>query len=376
MSQKPIKVLQLLVHLPVGGAERMVAAIATSLDPETFQVQVATIGPPGPMGEELAQEGRPVISLWLDIRRTPAWRILRAVRGLLRELQPDILHTHLYHPNLYGRLASLGLGLKGVVATVHNLYKRVKIHRCLFNRLLARVSDYVVVFSPQVRLDVLYYDSVPADRIKVVSPGVPLKNLRVEESAAEARERLGIKGFCLGTVSRLEEQKGHEYLLAALGLIRTEIPELTLLIVGDGVRRAYLEQVVRDLGLEDTVRFLGTRQDVPLILRGLDLYVQPSLWEGIPLTLLEAMGAGTPVISTRVGRAPEVIEDGENGRLVPPGDAAALAAAILEAYQHPEWRRQWADLGERTIGEKYSLQHMVGQFADIYLELYHQGKPR
>jgi glycosyltransferase involved in cell wall biosynthesis len=130
------------------------------------------------------------------------------------------------------------------------------------------------------------------------------------------------------------------------------------------------------LGLEDTVRFLGTRRDVPLILRGLDLYVQPSLWEGIPLTLLEAMGAGVPAISTRVGRAPEVIEDGENGRLVPPGDAAALAAAILEAYQHPEWRRQWAERGERTIGEKYSLDHMLRQFADIYLELYHQGQAR
>lgn len=376
MPQTPIKVLQLLVHLPVGGAERMVAAIATSLDPEIFQVQVATIGPPGPMGEDLAREGRPVISLGLDIRRTPAWRILRAVRALLRELQPDILHTHLYHPNLYGRLASLGLGLKGVVSTVHNLYKRVKFHRCLLNRLLARVSDYVVVFSPQVRLDVLCYDAVPPGRIRVVSPGVPIKNLRVQESAAEARERLGIKGFCLGTVSRLEEQKGLEFLLAALGLIRPGIPDLTWLIVGDGVRRASLERLVRDLGLEDIVRFLGTRRDVPLILRGLDLYVQPSLWEGIPLTLLEAMGAGAPAISTLVGRAPEVIQDGENGRLVPPGDAAALAAAIMEAYQHPEWRRQWAEQGERTIREKYSLEHMVGQFADIYLELYHQGHPR
>jgi len=146
MAEVPIKVLQLLVRLPVGGAERMVAAIATSLDPATFQVQVATIGPPGPMAEDLAREGRPVISLGLDIKRTPAWRIIQAVRGLLREYRPDILHTHLYHPNLYGRLASLGLGLKGVVATVHNLYKRVKLHRCLLNRLLAQVSDYVVVF--------------------------------------------------------------------------------------------------------------------------------------------------------------------------------------------------------------------------------------
>jgi glycosyltransferase involved in cell wall biosynthesis len=375
MLEVPIKVLQLLVHLPVGGAENMVAALAASLDPEIFQVQVATIGPPGPVGEELAKEGRPVISLGLDIRRTPAWSILMAVRGLLRDLQPDILHTHLYHPNLYGRLASLGLDLKGIVATVHNIYKSVKFHRRMLNCLLGRVSDYVVVFSPQVRQDVQRYDWIPAGRIRMISPGVRVEDLQVKERMAEARRRLGVKGFCIGTVSRLEEQKGHAYLLAAIARIRPEIPDLTLLLVGDGEKRASLERQVWDLGLTEAVRFLGTRRDVPRILRSLDLYVQPSLWEGIPLTLLEAMGAGVPAISTRVGRAAEVIQDGENGSLVPPGDVPALALAILKAYRHPEWRRQWQETGERTIREKYSLNHMVRQFADIFLELYQKGQP-
>lgn len=374
MSQAPIKVLQLLVHLPVGGAENMVASLATSLNPEMFEVRVATIGPPGYIGEELARKGRPVISLGLDIRRTSAWGIFWAVRGLLRDVKPHILHTHLYHANLYGRLASLGLGLEGIIATVHNIYKRVKLHRCVLNCVMARVSDYVIVFGPQVRQDVQRYDLVPASRIRMLSPGVSIKDLFVRESIAEVRERLGLKGFCIGTVSRLEEQKGQQYLLKAIELIRPEIHDLTLLIVGDGQERASLEQRVRDLGLDETVRFLGTRRDVPLILRGLDLYVQPSLWEGIPLTLLEAMGAGVPAISTRVGRAPEVIQDGENGRLVPPGDAGGLAAAIMEAYRHPEWRRQWQEEGERTIREKYSLDRMLGQFVDIYLELSQKGK--
>ncbi len=374
MSQGPIKVLQLLVTMPVGGAENMVLALATCLDPREFQVTVACLGAPGAMAEELAREGRPVLSLGLDPKRTPAWRLYGAARSLLKEVQPDILHTHLYHPNLYGRLAALGLGLKGVVATVHNLYKRVKLHRCLLNALLARVSDYVVVLSPQVGEDVRRHDRVPADRLRLVSPGVPLKDLRVAETRAEARERLGIKGFCLGTVSRLEEQKGHEYLLAALQMVQPEIPELSLLLVGDGQRRAFLEQMAREMGLQGTVRFLGTRRDVPMILRSLDLYVQPSLWEGIPLTLLEAMGIGAPAVSTRVGRAPEVIRDGENGRLVPPGDAPALAAAILEAYRHPEWRRQWQEQGERTIRERYTLDHMLSQFADMYRQLYYRDR--
>jgi glycosyltransferase involved in cell wall biosynthesis len=374
MTEVPIKVLQLLVSMPVGGAENMVTALATCLDPREFQVTVACIGAPGPMAEELRGSGCPVISLGLDIKYTSKLLIIHRLRGVLREVRPDILHTHLYHPNLYGRIASLGLGLKGRVATVHNLYKRVKFHRCLLNRLLARVSDYVVVFSPQVGHDVQRYDRVPASRIRLVFPGVPMRNLRVRESQAEARERLGIKGFCIGTVSRLEEQKGQEYLLQAIELILPEIRDLTLLIVGDGQKRASLERLVRDLGLDETVRFLGTRRDVPLILRGLDLYVQPSLWEGIPLTLLEAMGAGVPAISTCVGRAPEVIQDGENGRLVPPGNAGELAAAILEAYRHPEWRHQWKQKGEQTIRERYSLDQMLSQFADIYLKLFQKGQ--
>lgn len=368
-----MRVLQLLAHLPVGGAEDMVASLATRLDPEQFQVRVACIGAPGALGEELTRTGHPVISLGADLKRTPAMRLLTMVRGLLRQTEPDILHTHLYHPNLYGRLAAVGLGLKGIVATVHNLYTRIKWHRSLLNGVLGRFSDCIVVFSPQVGQDVQRYDLVPASRLRLVSPGVRLEELQVPETPAAAKERLGLTGFCLGTVARLEEQKGHEYLLAAVHRVRAEIPDLTLVLVGDGQRRGLLEQETARLGLTPVVRFLGTRRDVPQILRALDLFVQPSLWEGIPLTLLEAMGAGLPVVSTRVGRAGEVIRDGENGRLVPPGDSQALAQAILELYQHPEWRRDWAAQARRTIADHYSLDSMLRQFADLYRELYARG---
>jgi glycosyltransferase involved in cell wall biosynthesis len=376
MTEVPIKVLQLLISMPVGGAENMVSALATCLAPREFQVTVACIGAPGPMGEELKRSGCRVISLGLDIKYASKFLIIRRLRDLLRELRPEILHTHLYHPNLYGRIASLGMGLKGRVATVHNVYKRVKMHRRLMNWLLGQVSDCVVVFSPEVAKDVLHYDRIAPSRLRLLSPGVRVEERSVRESREAARERLGIKGFCIGTVARLEEQKGHEYLLEAISQVRSEIADLAVVIVGDGPRRSQMEEQAASLGVSGCVRFLGTRRDVPLILRGLDLYVQPSLWEGIPLTLLEAMGAGVPAISTRVGRAPEVIQDGENGRLVPPGDADALAAAILDAYRHPEWRRRWKELGEFTIREKYSLDRMLRQFADIYLDIYQKGQLR
>ncbi|MBI4795526.1 MAG: glycosyltransferase [Deltaproteobacteria bacterium] len=374
VPKTPIKVLQLLVTMPVGGAEIMVADIATGLDPGRFEVVTACLGEPGPMGEELRCRGKRVVSLGLDLKRTSTFSLVRRVRELLKEIRPDILHTHLYHANLYGRLAALGLGLPGVVATVHNIYSRVKWHRCLANYLLARVSDYVLVFSPQVRDDVFRFDRVPAARLKMLTPGVRLEEPNPGETREEIRSRLGISGFCVGNVARLEEQKGHEDLLAAVSKVRGEIPDLTVLLVGDGSRGARLRALTQDLGLGQVVRFLGVRRDIPRILQALDVFLMPSRWEGIPLTILEAMGYGLPVISTMVGRVPEIIQDGVNGRLTPVADPEALARAILELYREPGKRRQWGEQARRTVQEKYTLKHFLEQFAAIYLELYEKGR--
>jgi len=370
----PVKVLQLLVTMPVGGAEIMVADIATGLNPERFEVTVACLGKPGPMGEELRGRGKQVINLGLDLKRDSAFTLVLRVRELLQKIRPDILHTHLYHANFYGRLAALGLGLSGVVATVHNIYARVKWHRCLANYLLARLADYVLVFSPQVRDDVRRYDRVPPSRLRMLTPGVRLAEPNPGETREELRSRLGVSGFCLGNVARLEEQKGHEDLLAAVNMVRDEIPDLTVLLVGDGSRDDKLRALTQELGLEKTVRFLGVRRDVPEILGALDAFIMPSRWEGIPLTLLEAMGCGLPVISTKVGRAPEIIQDGVNGRLTPMADPQALAAAILELYREPEKRRQWGEEARRTVLEKYTLEHFLEQFAALYLELYEKAR--
>ena len=319
MSQKSIKVLQLLVHLPVGGAEDLVAGIVRGLDPQRFSVAVATLGQPGPVGRELLDQGFEVISLGLDIKHASTWRIVAALRRLIKERRPDILHTHLYHPNLYGRLAALGLGLSGVVATVHNSYIRVKFHRRVWNFLLAWATDRIVAVSPRVYQDIRKFDGVPTSRLLLIPNGISLKELHTPLSRAEARERLQVSGLVLGTMSRLEEQKGHTYLLAALPKLSREIDDFVVLICGEGRLKERLMRQTADLGMENHVRFLGNRRDVAEIQRGLDIFVQPSLWEGMPLALLKAMGAGLPVVATRVSGCLEAIEDGINGKLVEPG---------------------------------------------------------
>jgi glycosyltransferase involved in cell wall biosynthesis len=364
-----LKVLHLLVTMPVGGAEDLVAAIVGGLDPARFAAGVACLGLPGPVGEELAAAGFPVISLGFDLKHTSTWRLAAAVRRLLREQRPDILHTHLYHPNLYGRLAALGLGLSGVVASVHNSYSRVKFHRRLWNYLLARVTDRILVASPQVWEDLRRYDGAPASRLLLLPYGIRLEELDTPVSREEARQALGVTGFILGAVGRLEEQKGHAHLLEALARVQEEMPDALLLLVGDGRRRVVLEDQARESGLAERVRFLGTRRDLPLIYRALDLFVQPSLWEGLPLALLQAMGAGLPVLATEVSGVREVVADGVNGRLAPPGAPAALAAALVELYRQPEARARIGAAAHLTIREHYSLSAMLNRLEQLYLEL-------
>jgi glycosyltransferase involved in cell wall biosynthesis len=372
-----LKVLHLLTTMPVGGAEDLVAAIVRGLDPERFVAAAATLGPAGPVGQELRRQGYEVVSLGLDIKRTPAGLVVGAVRELLKAQRPDILHTHLYHPNLYGRLGALGLGLSGVVAAVHNSYPRVKFHRRLWNFLLAWVTDEVLVGSVQVWQDVRRYDGVPASRLMLMPYGIPLAELDTPLSREEARERVGVSGssLVLGAVGRLEEQKGHTYLLAALPELKREIPELTVLLVGEGRRQEDLRRQVEDLGLQSTVRFLGTRRDLPEIFRALDILVQPSLWEGLPLALLKAMGAGLPVVATRVSGSREVIEDGVNGHLVAPGDPEALARVILDLARQPEARRRLGAAARGTVAARYSQEAMLKWLEELYLELWRRKHP-
>jgi len=368
MSARKIKVLHLLVTLPVGGAEDLVATMVKGLDSKRFQTQVACIGDPGPVGMELSRSGHSVISLGLDIKHTLGWKIVTTVRRLLQREEPDILHTHLYHPNLYGRLAALGLG-RAVVAAVHNSYTQVKFHRRLWNFLLWPVTDRLLVGSSQVWADVRQYDGVPASRLTLLPYGIRVEDLDIPDSPNAAKARLGVTGFCLGTIGRLEEQKGQRYLLAALPQLRQAIPDLTLLLIGEGRLTDTLRAQAQELGVTDVVHFLGTRRDLPQLYRAMDVFVLPSLWEGLPLVLLKAMAAGLPVVATRVSGCREVIQEGENGCLVPPAQPEPLAEAILKLYRRPELRQAWGEQARQTVEKKYSIQTMLGQVENLYLSL-------
>jgi len=161
--------------------------------------------------------------------------------------------------------------------------------------------------------------------------------------------------------------------LKALPSVLQCIPEVTLLLVGEGRHRGALEYLTRELQLCHHVRFLGTRRDLALLYRAMDIYLQPSLWEGLPLALLKAMGAGLPVVATRVSGSQDIVQDGVNGRLVPAADSQSLAAAVLDLYHDPESRRRLGQAARATVAAHHSQAAMLQSLEGLYTELYHQA---
>lgn len=236
---------------------------------------------------------------------------------------------------------------------------------------LVGLLDRLICVSAAVR-DSFVDSGVPVERTRVVRNGIQPRP--PSPDAAAARQRLGLRGHTkiVLTIGRLIDVKGHHYLLSAVEQVLQQQPDVVFLWVGGGPLEEELLGRVQALGLEEAVRLLGQRNDVPDLMAAADLFVLPSLVEGLPLVVLEAMAAGLPVIGTRVSGTSEVICDGVTGRLVPRGalveggDAAELAAAIVEVLSDPELAARWGAAGRSLVASDFTAERMAGETADVY----------
>ncbi len=373
-AARPARVLSVIVDLPVGGAEEHLLSLVRNLDPARFAPVVCCIGRSGPIGREIAAAGCRVLEL--GKLRTGGFdrEIVALLRGTIRREGADLVHSHLYHANLYGRLAAFREGVPAV-ASVHNTYVRHKLHRRLLNRWLGRRTPRILAGSEAIKADVVRYDGVPAEKVVVVPYGIDTDRFALPLSREAARAALGLPPgrIVLGTVGRLEEQKGQGHLVAAMGILRRRGLTPLLLLVGSGREEEGLRRRVAAEGLEDDVRFLGTRRDLPELFRAMDLFVLPSLWEGLPLALLSAMAAGLPVVATSVGGIPEAVRDGESGYLVPPGDAEAIAGAVERAIRDPASAAACGAAARDAARARYSHRTTAERIMAIYDEVLSGG---
>ena len=323
------------------------------------------------MGEAIEQMGIPVIPLHRMKKPQFDYGIIREIKEIILREKISLVHTHLYDGGKYGRIAARMAKVPGIVHTAHNIYvkRRTKYH--LINWLLSFFTDRIIAVSKAVKESLVRYDRINRKKIQVIYNGIDLSKFGGPLTKNEVRAELGIKPdeYVIGVIARLEEQKGHRYLLEALSNIPEHLGSLKILIVGDGQLRSALEAETKKRALSSNVLFLGTRKPIAPILKALDLFLLPSLWEGFSMAILEAMAAGIPVIATLVGGAGEVITSGKDGLLIPPGDAQSLAEAIKDALLHRDKYLEMARSGRERVRQNFSQEKHMEVLQSLYLHI-------
>lgn len=361
MSERT-QIWYLIGTLAVGGAERSLVDIVNNLDRSRFEPTVYTIAELGPLADEIDSEIT-VRSLSAANKVDPRAPI-RFIRALRQE-QPAVLQSFLYFDNILARLVGVIVPVTTVITGVRAVPDDRPAHRGAIDRLTMPLSDYIVSNS-EAGVEWIVNQGATSSRVRVVRNGRELDVYDVPEPPG-LRENLGIGGGpVVGTVGRLLERKGHHDLLDAWPTVLERHPDAELVLVGNGPEREHLKQQTEELGITNSVHLIGMREDIPELLALLDCFAFPSHFEGLPGALLEAMGAGIPIVTTPVDGCSELVCDGEHGIHVPPHDPKRLGAVIGELLENRERAAALGEAARTRAYESFGVDAMVEGFQQIY----------
>ena len=371
-SFKPIRVLHLISSSGVLGAERVILELATQSELTEFKIAIGVFENSKNPNLELAQVAK---ELGLEVQVFPCnarWdkNTIRTIKGYLDRANIQILHSHNYKSNFYAWRA---LSSKNVRWVVTNHGRRFGPKLFIYNLLdafIVRSADKVIAVSEQIATK-MKLAGIGDEKICLIENGVNLDRFSRNTASNSIKESLGIKkqALVIGAVGSLTKEKGHSYLLKAVPKVVQGFPEAIFLLVGDGEERPSLEKMVSKLGIKDKIIFAGARKDVPQLLPMLDVFVLPSLNEGLPMALLEAQAARIPVIATRVGAIPKVVKDGVTGALMPPKDPGAIAKAVIQILFDKKVAAAMAEKGFERILNNFSCKKMASKYLSLYKEL-------
>jgi glycosyltransferase involved in cell wall biosynthesis len=371
MTASSPRVLALTVGLGLGGAERLLLLSAPRLRALGFDFRIGTFKSGGALAGSFERAGVPRVDFGARHRRDLG-SLLRLARYLKAE-RIDILHAHLFYANVAARLAGRLAAVPVVLTAHHDTDLWMGPHHRFVERVTAPLSDRVLTCSDAVRRFAIERHGLNAGRVVTLANAIDVDAI---PTGAEARVRArvllgaGPEELLVGTLGRLHEpKKGLRSFLSAAARVAAADPRARFVLIGDGPARRELERFTASLGLGDRVRFAGERTDADLLVAGLDLLVQPSLWEGFGLSALEGMAAGRPVVASRVGGVPEVIRDGVDGILVPPGDPVRLAEAMTAILRDPERAARLGASGRARARREFHVDRLVRETASLYSEL-------
>jgi glycosyltransferase involved in cell wall biosynthesis len=361
-----VRVVEVMATGTNGGAQEHVYSLVTRLNPECYDVRVVSLS----HGSSVRRLQRAGVDVSV-IDEPDDRQSVQALADLLAPFQPEIVHNHMYRAEVVGTKAALVLGEKGfkrpaIISTVHSSRIRCAEDRKNLNQ-LTPLMDRLIVVSRAIEQKISEEGrrGVP---VSLIYNGVDLERYNHQQPCCTLHEDYSIPedAQIVGVIARLEAEKGHRTLLEAWPLVLAAQPRAWLLIVGEGSERDSLEAEAASLGISDRVVFTGRREDVPAVTAALDVSVLPSYREAQGLSVLEAMALGRPVVASRVGGIPEMIEDGVSGLLVPPNDREALASAIVRLLADHPFADMIAKRGHDLVHDRFCVELMVNSIEAIY----------
>lgn len=374
MNGRP-RILHLITDLRPGGEARLLLAYLPEFARAGVENTVCCLAPM--LGSSSSTEtdlipafeaaGIRVVNLRATKRTLP----LAAARlfALLRRERPDILHTYLFHPNVLGRAVGRLAGVPVVVSSVVSVDDWKRWHHVLLERLTAPMARSILVNAVAVRDRLVTRDRVSGSRLMLSYNGVKIAHF--ESAHGELRRELGIDRSTqiVGTICRLHRAKALDRLLRAFAALAGRVDRAVLVIAGDGPQREDLAALAEQLGIANRTFWLGVRDDVPAVIRDFDVFVISSDWEGIPGTIFESMAARVPIVATRVGGIPEVLEHGVNASLVDAGSHEELAAAIARVLQDRSLAARLVERAAADVRNRFSFERAAKERLDWYARL-------
>jgi L-malate glycosyltransferase len=374
-ARRAARIAYVIGELGTGGAELQLFQLLRHLDRSRFEPSVFVLSTGGFWVEPIQRLGIPVADF--ARRRTADVSRLRHLRSALRALAPDILQTIRWAGNSYGRLAAAGLGIPTIIASERVLVLERAAWQVRLERVLDRMTDAHLVNCAAIADGLVARERIPRAKIRVIPNGIDARAVSWTHDHRAARIAAGLAPdrAIVAQVGRLTTQKDYPTFLRAAARIAHVRPDVDFLVVGDGAEREALEALVRTLGLGSRVRFTGLRHDVPTLLQAVDVLALASTFEGFPNVLLEAMAVGAVVVATAVGGAPELVESGDTGLLVPPRDATAMADAILRILDDQALARRLATAARHSVETRFTVERLAARTMELYTELLDVKRP-
>lgn len=365
----PIKTLFIIWSLERGGAERFLAGLLSHIDLTKFEPTLCCLNWKGEWAGAIEKRGIRVVALnkknGLDLKA------FGALKSLIKEGGYQIVNTHLWAADVMGRMMAFQCRVPVVVSTAQNVDVWKRWHHRAMDKWLSGRTDQLIAVSEAVRE--YYHGRVgfPADKITVIPNAVDVGTYESPGDIGPLYEELQVSSedFVLACVGRLNTQKGHPYLFQALAGLKADMPQLKVLVVGEGEEKPRLLELADKLGIMPMLRFTGQRADIPRILHLSKALILPSVFEGLPLCVLEAMAAARPVIATDVGGTAELAVDGQTAFIVPPRDPRALQDAIVKLQALPDSGAEMGRRGREIVARDFSIQAATRRTEDLFMTL-------